>query len=68
MCCGYEFEFWWVFPLVFCGLMVLFMFLVVWRGSDFCGPYFKNWRGNRERIERLEEEMKDIKSKNEGTQ
>ena len=54
-------PFWWIFPVVFFGMMVLFFFGFARRGwQGWCSP-FPHRRGNRERIQKLEEEIQSLK-------
>ena len=58
--CGFV-PFWWIFPLVCFGMMILLAFVFTRRGwQGRCSP-FSHRRGNRERIQKLEEEFHSLK-------
>ena len=59
--CGFV-PFWWIFPLVFFGMMILFFFGFARRGwQSWCSPFRPPRGGNRERIQKLEEEFHRLK-------
>ena len=54
-------PYWWIFPLVFFGLMILCFIVFARRGSrSWCFP-FRGRRGSRERIQKLEDEIQSLK-------
>ena len=57
--CGFV-PWWWIFPLVCFGMMILFFFGFARRWGGPCSP-FRYRRGNWERIQKLEEEIQSLK-------
>jgi hypothetical protein len=61
MFCNGPGPYWWIFPLVFFGLMILCSFVFARRGRrSWCSP-FRSRSGGRESIKKLEEEVQSLK-------
>ena len=61
MFCHAHGPYWWIFPLVFFGMMILFFLIFARRGRrSWCSPFWSR-RGGRERIQKLEEEVQSLK-------
>lgn len=52
-----------VFPVIFFGVMILCMFFSRRKGGRFCGSSFVDRFSHEERIRRMEEELRRLKSR-----
>ncbi len=61
----FEFTFWWIFPLICFGLMLIFMFNIISKGGNFCcfPTRETNWVKAQKKINTLEEEVRKLKVK-----